>query len=297
MKTKIISLALVIALTFSFASCGKTNELATTTAPNVVYDPDSITTTNPSDDETITTKGTDIAENNSVSVTIPEGYTLLKLSWLLEEKGVCPADAFVNASQNYDINSNPVLADLGKAQNVCFRLEGYMFPATYSFKKGSDPKLVIDKLVSTFAAKFNETLRQRAKEMGKTVHEILTVASIIEKEAFTEEQRNLISSTLYNRLSQKMQLQCDVTVKYCTGVIQEKYPNKIEQYKFNYNTYRCAGLPAGPICNPGMASINAALYPADTNYLYFVIDTKPPYTHAFAATYEEHQANCKKMGY
>ncbi|MEG1994419.1 MAG: hypothetical protein RR048_05855, partial [Oscillospiraceae bacterium] len=113
MKTKIISLALVIALTFSFASCGKTNELATTTAPNVVYDPDSITTTNPSDDETITTKGTDIAENNSVSVTIPEGYTLLKLSWLLEEKGVCPADAFVNASQNYDINSNPVLADLG----------------------------------------------------------------------------------------------------------------------------------------------------------------------------------------
>lgn len=301
MKIKITSLILVLVLSFSFASCGKTDEdktdaTITTQADVSAYDPDSTTTVENTDD--IATHGnSDVTESNAVSVTIPEGYTLLKLSWLLEEKGICSSNDFIAESQKYDLNSNPVLLDLSKAQNVCFRLEGYLFPATYTFKKGSAPKVVIDKLVSTFASKFNSTLRQRAAAIGKTVHEVLTVASIIEKEAFTEEQRGLISSTLYNRLSKKMKLQCDVTTKYCTGVIQEKYPEKIEEYKHYYNTYRCEGLPAGPICNPGMASINAALNPPNTDYLYFVINTKPPYEHAFAATYEEHQANCKRMGY
>ena len=94
-----------------------------------------------------------------------------------------------------------------------------------------------------------------------------------------------------------MQLQCDVTTKYCTGVIQEYYPDKIDHYKYYYNTYRCKGLPAGPICNPGMASVNTALNPDQTDYLYFVIATEPPYESRFAATYEEHQKNCKEMGY
>ena len=94
-----------------------------------------------------------------------------------------------------------------------------------------------------------------------------------------------------------MKLQCDVTKKYCTGVIQLQYPDKIDHFKYYYNTYRCAALPAGPICNPSMSSVNAALNPDKTDYLYFVIDTEPPYESRFAASYEEHQKNCKDMGY
>ncbi|EKC55182.1 Aminodeoxychorismate lyase [human gut metagenome] len=94
-----------------------------------------------------------------------------------------------------------------------------------------------------------------------------------------------------------MKLQCDVTVKYCTGVIELQYPDKIDEYKYYYNTYRCQGLPAGPICNPGIESINAALQPDNTDYLYFVINTEPPYDSAFSASYDEHIENCTRMGY
>lgn len=87
-------------------------------------------------------------------------------------------------------------------------------------------------------------MKAKAASMGRSVHEVLTVASIIEKEAYTPEQRTLISSVLYNRLNAKMKLQCDVTVKYCTGVIELQYPDKIDEYKYYYNTYRCQGLPA-----------------------------------------------------
>lgn len=247
--------------------------------------------------------GTDAPETQSVrqsdliSVTVPEGYTLVRISWLLEEKGICTSDAFIEATQNYDLSSNPLLSDVRAAENVCFPLEGYLFPATYEFEKNTEPKAVIDEMVAAFAARITDSMKAKAQSMGYSIHEILTMASIIEKEAYTAEQRTLIASTLYNRLDDGMKLQCDVTVKYCTGVIELQYPDQIDHYKYYYNTYRCGGLPAGPICNPGLSSINAALNPDDTDYLYFVIDTEPPYESRFAATYEEHQKNCEEMGY
>ncbi|MBR5545234.1 MAG: endolytic transglycosylase MltG, partial [Clostridia bacterium] len=110
-----------------------------------------------------------------------------------------------------------------------------------------------------------------------------------EKEAFLPEHRPMISSVLHNRLNAGMMFQCDPTVKYCTGVIQLIYPEKIDHYKYYYNTYRCKGLMAGPICNPGMDSINAVINPADTDYLYFIIGTVEPYEAKYSETYDEHQ--------
>lgn len=286
---KITAFLLCAAMVITLSACGKSDENNESTNTNV-YNTDAVTvgTTEPE----ITT-----TESNQVSVTIPEGYTLLKLSWLLEEKGVCTSEAFVKAAQSFDLNSNSLLADVKAAKDVCFNLEGYLFPATYTFVKNATPQKVIDTMVSTMSSKLTGEMRDRAKELGYNMHEILTIASIIEKEAYTAEQRTAISAVIHNRLKQKMKLQCDVTIKYCTGVIEVQYPEKIDYFKYHYNTYKCDALPSGPICNPGMASIKAALYPDNANYLYFVINTEPPYNSAFSATYEEHQEKCTEMGY
>lgn len=294
MKRRFLSIFMICILLLGLFACGKTDDDGTTAGTDnavTAYDGGVYA------DGTETPETVSVQKSDMITVTVPEGYTLVRISWLLEEKGICTSQAFLDAAQNYDLSQNAILADLQKAKNVCFPLEGYLFPATYEFKKNTDPKAVLDKMVSTFAMRFSEEMQTKAKALGYSVHDILTIASIIEKEAYTAEQRTLIASTLYNRLKSGMQLQCDVTVKYCTGVIELQYPDKIDHYKYYYNTYRCAGLPAGPICNPGLASINAALNPDKTDYLYFVIDTEPPYESRFAATYEEHQKNCKEMGY
>lgn len=227
-----------------------------------------------------------------VRVTIPEGTTLVKLSWILRDKGICNADDFINTAQKGDFTSFPLVAAAKKQPNVCFPLEGYLFPATYEFYKGESPESIIKKLISATEGRITEQIRQRAAELGYSVHEIITLASIIEKEAQNDDQRANVSSVLHNRLKIGMKLQCDVTINYVEYVIYEVYKND-QNYKYYYNTERCAALPAGPICNPGMASINAALYPAETDYLYFVMgDGRTLY----ASDYETHQKNCDELG-
>lgn len=284
MFKKALSVFLIFTLVFLLASCRPTSDFA---RESKIFDPD---------DPTATVSAVDSGTDNEkyAKVTVPEGYTLLKTAWLLEENGVCSTDDFLNAVSNYDTSKYSVLSSIHDRDKICFLLEGYLFPATYTFEKNSDPTAVIDKMVSTEDKKFTDEMKQRATELGYSVHDILTIASIIEKEAFTDEQRTLISSTIHNRLKQGMRLQYDVTVKYCTGVIELKYPDKIDYYKYYYNGNRCDGLIAGPICNPGTASIKAALYPADTDYLYFVIDTNPPYNSAFTNSYDEHLKNVQK---
>ena len=284
MTKRILSVLLIIFMLLTLCCCGKAEDEDT----SGVFSPD--------EPVVQTTEAETEAENpDSVKITVPEGYTLLKISWLLEEKGICSSADFVKAVENYDLSSREILSSLAKAQNICFKLEGYLFPATYTFKKNTDPVKVIDAMLDAFERNFDSKMLQRATELGYSVHEILTVASIIEKEAFTEEQRGLVASTIYNRLNKNIRLQYDVTINYCEKVIKVQYPDKFDFFKYHYNGYRCDGLIAGPICNPGLESINAALYPAQTDYLYFVIDTEEPHHHAFTASYEEHQANWEKL--
>ena len=288
MTKRIIALLLVFSFIFSFSACkGDEN----------IEDPSTIPTQNsvkdePSSsyiDESTTESTTQVP---TVKVTIPEGYTLVKISWILEEKGLCTSKEFIDACQSYkdwlDLTQYPFLNDLQNAQNVCFYLEGYFFPLTYDIPENSTAKDIIKLFLDGTKQTFDENFMLSVRNSRFNLHQLLTLASLIEKEALLPEHRQMISSVLHNRLDKKMKFQCDPTVKYCTGVIEYIYPDKIDHFKYYYNTYRCDGLMAGPICSPGMASIEAALNPADTNYLYFIIGTVPPYESKYSETYEEH---------
>ena len=247
MAKRILSLLLCAVLLLCLCCCGKQEAN------------DGITNTAEAQSST-----SDISET-SVRLTVPEGYTALRLAWLLEEKEICGADEFIEAVNSYDLTSRTVLDSLSRKENVCFKLEGYLFPATYNFEKHSDPVKVIDAMLDAFESRFDADMRIRANELGFDIHEILTIASIIEKEAKTQEQRGLVSSTIHNRLKKGMRLEYDVTVKYCTQVIEVQYPDQIDHYKYYYNGNRVDGIIAGPICNPGMDSIRAALEPEERN--------------------------------
>lgn len=283
MIKKFIALLLVFSFVFTFSACKRGESGLNTT--------ESITESTTESTTEITTETT--TQVPTVKVTIPEGYTLVRISWLLEEKGLCTSKEFIDACQNYknwlDITQYPFLNDLQNAKNVCFALEGYLFPLTYDIPENATVQDIIKMFLNGTKQVFNDNFMLSVQNSGFDLHEILTLASLIEKEAILPEHRPMISSVLHNRLKKGIMLQCDPTVKYCTGVIELIYPEKIDHYKYYYNTYRCKGLMAGPICSPGLDSINAAINPADTDYLYFIIGTVPPYEAKYSKTYEEHQ--------
>lgn len=287
MIKRVIALLLVSSFVFSLSACKREEDVFNTT--------ESATESTTESTTEVTTESTTESTTQvpTVKVTIPEGYTLVRISWLLEEKGLCTSKDFIDACQNYknwlDLTQYPFLNDLQNAKNVCFALEGYFFPLTYDIPENATVQEIIKRFLNGTKQVFNDTFMMSVQNSGFNLHEILTLASLIEKEALLPEHRPMISSVLHNRLNEGMMFQCDPTVKYCTGVIQLIYPEKIDHYKYYYNTYRCKGLMAGPICSPGMESINAAINPADTDYLYFIIGTVPPYEAKYSKTYEEHQ--------
>lgn len=283
MIKKIISVIISLAVILSFASCKSNNGEADAEQNNIINGE----LQNPSKDNGDTTK------KQTVKVTIPEGYTLVRISWLLRDKGLCTAEEFIEATQTYkewlDLAKYPFLDDLNGAENVCFKLEGYFFPLTYDVPVGATAREIVEIFLRGTKQKFTPQLLSDIKNTGYNLHQILTLASVIEKEAKTNEQRVKISSVLHNRLKNKMKLQCDPTVKYCTGVIEPVYPDKLEVFKHYYNTYRCDGLMAGPICNSGMESIEAAIFPQQSENLYFIVGTVEPYEDYYFKTYDEHE--------
>ncbi len=271
MSKRIISIFLIIAVLFTLASCGGVFEEPTT--------------------EPVTESTTQVP---TVTVTIPEGFTLVRISWLLEEKGLCTSKEFIDACQTFhnwlDLTQYPFLDDLQKADNVCIELEGYFFPLTYEIPETASVYDIIKMFLNGTKQKFNDTFMMMVEESGYSLHEILTLASIIEKEAKLDEQRYMISSVIQNRLKVGMKIQCDPTIKYCNGVIKVIYPEKYDYYSSFYDTYQCSGLMAGPICSPGMMSIDAALAPENTDYLYFIVGTVEPYEAKYSETFAEHSA-------
>ena len=166
-------------------------------------------------------------------------------------------------------------------------LEGYLYPDTYYLYHDSSPEEIIDILLSEFWKKFDESLQDRANQLGFSVHEVVTLASIIEGEAMLDSERSTISSVYHNRLKINMKLQADPTIQYIIPGPPKTLSNRDLRIKSDYNTYQNYGLPPGPINNPGIASIKAALYPEDTNFLFFVAQGDG--SHAFTTNEKDHE--------
>ncbi len=217
----------------------------------------------------VTNLGTKSASRLTVKVTIPEGFTVEQIFQRLEEEGVSTVAKLSDMAANHDYAFS-FLQDipLGKAN----RLEGFLFPDTYEFYLGEDPKTVLNKMLVNFDRKFTDQMRQKAADNGYSVFDIVTIASMIEKETDGTDQTT-ISSVIYNRLTNPGAetvglLQVDATLVYALGrtITQADYTADTP-----YNTYTNQGLPPGPISNPGMSAINAAMNPESTGYYYYVL--------------------------
>ena len=224
--------------------------------------------------------------SNVKKVTIPEGYSVAQVFELLVNKGVCVSiDVLFAAAEEIDYSTYKCIAEQLPKENRCFILEGYLYPDTYEFYGNSDPADVIKKIVANSDKKFTEEYYTRAEELGYSFDEILTIASIIEKETGKDSERAKIASVLYNRLNKGMRLECDCTRNYIERYVKPYISVDRNRYSEYYNTYKCKALPEGPITNVGKKAIQAALNPAETDYLFFCSDNEGEY-HYFK-TYEE----------
>ena len=216
-------------------------------------------------------------------VTIPEGYRITEIADLLEKQNLADKDIFLQQTKNMElITGTPVDS-----------LEGYLFPETYHFGKFTPEATIVKKMVETFKERaLKQEFLKRAKEIGFSYHEIITLASLIEKETGKDSERKQISSVFHNRLKKNMRLQTDPTVIYAIENFDGNIRKRDLKIDSPYNTYRYKGLPPGPIASPGLKSIIAALYPAKTRNLYFV--SRQDGSHQFSATLNEHNRAVQK---
>jgi UPF0755 protein len=219
-----------------------------------------------------------------VEVVIPEGFTLLKIFTRLEENGVCQAEELWDAAANIEFDYT-FLEGIPPVGNR-LRLEGYLFPDKYKFYKNDSPERVIKKFLSNFSVRFDESYQNLLTSSGLTMREALIVASMVESEAGVDVDRPLIASVIFNRLNSKdlKRLQIDATIHYVIAATGQEFSTQLDS---PYNTYQHEGLPPGPISNPGLKSIKAALTPTSTKFYYYALSIEG--RHEFFKTYEEHQ--------
>ena len=214
----------------------------------------------------------------TVTLTFPEGYTVDQIVAKLAEYEVCSADVMYQTMREVDFSSEySFIQEMDDKEDRFRMLEGYLYPDTYEFYIGENPSSVIRKFLNNFQKKWTEEYAKQAEALNMTVDDVITLASIIQKEAYGEDQSPLVSSVLHNRLDNSglyPSLQCDSTTEYINEYIAASVTDAAELSRYTdlYSSYRCAGLPVGAICNPGDDAINAALFPTDTNYYFFAHD-------------------------
>jgi UPF0755 protein len=229
----------------------------------------------------------------TVRVTIPEGFTLEQIADLLQKSGVMSASAFLQEADHGTFDS-PLVRQIPKNPALKHPLEGYLFPDTYDLYKHSDPHAVIQKMLGRTEQVLTQSMLDEIRKRNLTIHQVLTIASMIEREAKVEKERPIIAGVIYNRLSQQppMPLQIDATVQYVVGNKAELTEQDLKTDS-PYNTYLHTGLPPGPIASPGMSSLQAAINPDKNPYLYYVVKNNGSGEHYFAKTYEEQLQNEK----
>ncbi len=216
--------------------------------------------------------------NLLVAVTIPEGMDIRQMAEIYHHALGVDSAAFAGEAL-----SDSMAELLGIPST---NLEGYLFPDTYDFYYGTKPGEIMRRMTDEFKFYFNDSLKARARVIGYTVNQVMTMASIVEAEAQLDSERAIIASVYYNRLRIHMPLDADPTIEYALGEHTEIYYKDL-RIKSPYNTYENYGLPPTPICSPGLKSIMAALYPDTTNYLYFVANGKGG--HVFTVTFQAHK--------
>jgi UPF0755 protein len=213
------------------------------------------------------------------SATLPEGSTLWDIARIFDQKEPGSGDAIMELTKKSEF-----IKSLGLKAKT---LEGYLFPDTYSFTRPIEPTVIVKSMVQQFWHHLPQEWQNRSQELGFSLHEIVTIASIVEKEAVVDSERSTIAGVFYNRLKIKMPLQSDPTAVYdipgFTGPVTSVHLSR----QSPYNTYYIKGLPPGPICNPGAKSLRAAFFPEKIPYLYFVSNNDG--THHFSATIEDHR--------
>ncbi len=210
-------------------------------------------------------------------VTIPEGSTIWQIAEILENNKICKKEQFLFLAEDSEIAKSFGLPGP--------TLEGYLYPDTYFFHKDTPPQIIIQKMVKNFWEHW-EKYKNIAEKKGKSLKLIITLASIVEKEAFDSKEKPIIAGVYWNRLKKGMPLQADPTINYALKDFRKLTYKDYYSVKSPYNTYLNDGLPPTPICNPGEESIKAVLFPAKVPYLYFV--AKGDGTHYFSKTYKEH---------
>lgn len=252
----------------------------------------------------LSTVQSDFTLSETIQLTFPEGWTADQIAEKLETNEVCSASSFITTLQSVDFSEEyPFLKNLTDKEDRFRALEGYLYPDTYEFYLGENASSVVRRFLDNFKAKWIDTYTEAAEQRGMSIDQIMTIASILQKEAADTSQMSTISSILYNRLdsSNFQWLQCDSTETYLLETIKPTLTSSTEdtekyiRYRDLYDTYstECKGLPLGPICNPGDSAIYAALHPEDTTYFYFRHDDSGKIY--YASTFAEHEQNGRKI--
>lgn len=244
---------------------------------------------NMSTTEILTLLTTNISnEDETIKFTIPEGYTIDQIAEILENKHIVTKEDFITAIQTKNFESDyTFLRNIPLIENYKYKLEGYLFPDTYIVRKN----ITAEEIIVMMLNRFEEILSRYTiytSSSPYTIHELLTMASIIEQEAKLDEERPIIAGVIYNRLNTDMNLQMCSTVQYLLNKRKTNLNLNDLEKDSPYNTYLYSGLPIGPICNPGEACLKAALLPTQHNYYYFVLKNSETGMHYFSVTDEEH---------
>lgn len=220
-------------------------------------------------------------ETVTVKFTIPEGFTVKDIAERLDQQGLVKKEEFLSKAKTFAPYSY-----MKKGPDVLFSAEGYLFPDTYELHEDPSADNILRMMAEDFDQRLTQRLRNRAKQMNLSIHDLITLASLVEKEARYDEDRPIIAQVFFKRLKIGMPLQTDASLQYLMDAPKEDVSIADTKMDSPYNTYQHTGLPPGPVANPGMKAIEAVLEPSDTDYLYFVAD-RDGHNH-YAANYAEH---------
>lgn len=243
--------------------------------------------------------GGEVVPEEMVRFTIPEGYTVEQIADKLSNDGFVDKDRFLKLANDtaWLKGQAPIAAHIPTDAKLKHRLEGYLFPETYELKKGSSEEEIIARMVQETEKRLSQasaTWESDLKTRGLTLHDMLTLASLVEREAVVDAERPLIAGVIDNRIAKGMRLQIDATVQYALDKPKERLYYKDLEIDSPYNTYKIDKLPPGPISSPSTASIQAVLKPEASEYLYYVTKKDGTQTHLFAKTFPEHQRNIEQ---